>query len=482
MLSRLCVRRLSGFAETLPGGRNHALNVAAFNLGRFVPHRLCGAEVEAVLFSAGVESGLPEDEVRATLASGLRKGMEKPCWDGLPSSPANDFENVAPCETNLDKELERLARLSPLEYDRLRAETAERLSVRVSTLDNEVAKRRREPASQIESIGFLKDPVTWSEPVDGAELLAEMVARIRRHIVLPDLAAETMALWTLHAHAHDAAVISPILAFESPEKRCGKTTAMNLVASLVPKALPTANITAAALFRAVEKFRPTLLLDEADTFLKDNDDLRGVLNSGHNRRSAHVVRTVGDEHEPKCFSTWAPKAIAIIGDLPDTLQDRAIAIRLRRKLAGEVVESLRGDRTGDFDAIQSRAARWVEDHMESLRRRDAATPSELNDRAADNWRALLAIADEIGGTWPVLARRAALGLSGPDSEAKGEPSDGVRLLRDIREVFDKREGTEIEPGELAGALITMPESPWMDYGGASRLPPRALPICLLHSK
>jgi putative DNA primase/helicase len=86
------------------------------------------------------------------------------------------------------------------------------------------------------------------------------------------------------AHAHDAAENSPILAWESPEKRCGKTTALGVIAQLVPVALPAANITTAAVFRSIEKYKPTLVLDEVETFIRDNEEMRGVLNSGFTRR------------------------------------------------------------------------------------------------------------------------------------------------------------------------------------------------------
>jgi putative DNA primase/helicase len=92
--------------------------------------------------------------------------------------------------------------------------------------------------------------------------------------------------------------ISPLLSITSPTKRCGKSTLLDIVALLAPRAVPASNITAASLFRIVEKFSPTLLVDEADTFLGDNDELRGIINSGHRRSSAFVVRTVGDDHEP----------------------------------------------------------------------------------------------------------------------------------------------------------------------------------------
>ena len=114
--------------------------------------------------------------------------------------------------------------------------------------------------------------------------------------------------------------------------------------ALVPRLLLAASITAASVFRAVDRFAPTLLIDEADTFLSHNEELRGIINAGHTRSTAKVIRTVGDNHDPKVFSTWSAKGIALIGRLPETLEDRSILITLRRKRPGETVERLPRDR------------------------------------------------------------------------------------------------------------------------------------------
>jgi len=146
--------------------------------------------------------------------------------------------------------------------------------------------------------------------VDGAELLSEVAATFARYVALPPFA---VALWTVHTHALEGAAASPLLALTSPEKRCGKTTTLSLLARLVPRPLLSSNISPAALFRIVEKYCPTLLVDEADSFLRDKEELRGILNSGHTRDAAYVVRTVGDDNDPCRFSTWAPKAVALAG-------------------------------------------------------------------------------------------------------------------------------------------------------------------------
>jgi putative DNA primase/helicase len=144
-------------------------------------------------------------------------------------------------------------------------------------------------------------------------------------------------------------------------------------------------------------------VDEADTFIRDSDDLRGILNSGHTRELAFVIRTVGDDHEPRKFSTWGAKAIALIGGLKDTLADRSIEVALKRKLPGEHVERLRHADPEVLHTLARRCARWAADHAEKIRAARPSMPDGLHDRAQDNWEPLIAIADLAGGDWPKLA-------------------------------------------------------------------------------
>jgi len=133
----------------------------------------------------------------------------------------------------------------------------------------------------------------WPYPVQSTELLNELVSTVRRHVVLLAYTPEAIAFWILHAHAHSAASISPLLAITSPDKRCGKSTLLIFLEGVTPRSLLASNLTVATLFRAIEEYRPTLLVDEADTFLKNNEELRGILNSGHIRNGA------------VCFALWA---------------------------------------------------------------------------------------------------------------------------------------------------------------------------------
>src|SRR5205085_10333839 len=160
------------------------------------------------------------------------------------------------------------------------------------------------------------------------------------------------------------------------------------------------------------------LIDEADTFLQGNDELRGILNSGYSRRSAWVLRVIqnpSSQEKSKTdssglgkFSCWCPKAMAAIGRLPDTLADRCIVIRMQRKTSKEPCERLRNL---DATALRQKCARFVADHSQEIAAARPEIPLALNDRAADIWEPLLALADLAGGSWPGVARHAAVALT-----------------------------------------------------------------------
>src|SRR5262249_17330189 len=185
-------------------------------------------------------------------------------------------------------------------------------------------------------------PAPADEPVDGASLLDEVVQLTCRYVVLPAHAAVTVALWILHTYVYERFTYTPRLIATSPVKRSGKSLLLRLLEALTSRPLGCENISAAALFRSIESFKPTLLLDEADTYLAGehvNEDLRGCVNAGF-RKGGCVLRCVGDDSEPRAFNVFAPLALGMIGMPRDTIEDRSIVIRMRRKTKAERVDRL----------------------------------------------------------------------------------------------------------------------------------------------
>jgi Protein of unknown function (DUF3631) len=363
-----------------------------------------------------------------------------------------------------EAELERLAKLKPFDYEKQRKIAAKALGCRSALLDKLIAAKRAElgldarDGKQGHAITF-DEPEPWGEPVDGAKLLDGIADAIRSHVVMSDEARDRAALFAMHTYLTDASLISPRLAIQSPTKRCGKTTLLDTLARLVARPLPAANTTAAVVFRVIEGHQPTLMVDEADSFLRDNEELRGVLNAGH-RKGGTVLRNVGDDHEPRAFSVYGAVAIALIGELPGTLADRAVTVLLKRRLSTEAIEPFRLDRTERLDALARQAARWANDNRERIRDADPEMPDGVFNRDADNWRPLLAIAEAAGGHWPERARKAA--AEGLQSEAEGSRLE--MLLADIQTVFGTSDHLDrIASVDLIARLVENPDRPWAEY-------------------
>ncbi len=293
------------------------------------------------------------------------------------------------------------------------------------------------------------------------QLLKDIEAFVRRFIVFAsDAQVTAVALWLLHTHAIEAAEVTPYLNICSAEKRSGKSRLLELLAALAAGAVHVANISEAALFRMLGT-APTLLVDEVDALFASNGErteaLRGIINAG-NRRGVNVVRCVGAKHTPAEFEVFSPKVLAGIdtGKLPDTIADRSITLRMKRKVTGEPVERLLWAKVKpEAAALRDRISEWAGAHIDVLAVAEPDLPIQLDDRAAEAWWSLLAVADLAGGEWPERARNAAKALHAAGAE---DESLGVRLLTDVRSVFDGH--IAMHTKTLLAALNKLEESSW----------------------
>jgi putative DNA primase/helicase len=376
----------------------------------------------------------------------------------LQADAKSDKSGQATNGADLEKEITRLADLTPLEYECARADTAKALGLRASVLDKEVEKARKlgEEDSTNGTIDFA-EVESWPDPVNPAGLLSDIAATIRRFIVCDTETANAATLWAAMTWFMDVVSIAPIAVITAPEKRCGKSQLLFLLGRIVRRPLIAGNISSSSFFRAIDAWKPTLLVDEADSFMRHNEELRGILNAGHTRDSAYVVRTVGDDYEPAKFNVWGAKAMAGIGHLQDTIMDRSVTLELRRKLPHESAERLRYAEEDLFPALAAKLARFAEDHRQAVRAARPHLPESLNDRAQDNWEPLMCIAEVAGGEWPELARKAALKLSGDDSSPH---SIGTELLEDIKGIFEARGCDRITTKMLLIELCLDEEKRW----------------------
>ncbi len=302
-----------------------------------------------------------------------------------------------------------------------------------------------------------------------ASLLENVRTFIRRYVVLSDAQADTVALWVAHTHGFDVAEATLYLSITSAEKRSGKTLLLEVLELLVARPWLTGRVSAAALYRRIDKERPTLLLDESDSAFKSGEEyaesLRGVLNTGY-RRSGSTTVCVGQGANMgyAVFSTFSPKAIAGIGKLPDTVADRAVSIAMKRKAPGEKAARFKYRKAKEEAApLKEKLEAWAST-SEALVDAEPDLPEALDDRARDGWEVLLAIADLAGEDWPQRARLAALELSVGDG--REDESQGVLLLSDIRDIFAERgDPDKITTTNLIRSLLALEEAPWGDLKG-----------------
>ncbi|MDQ3664429.1 MAG: DUF3631 domain-containing protein [Actinomycetota bacterium] len=311
----------------------------------------------------------------------------------------------------------------------------------------------------------------------GAEVLDEVYACVRRYVVLPsDEAIDAVVLWIAATHGLPAFEHATRLAVHSPIKRCGKTRLLEIIAALAYNAVPTTNISVPALFRMIDASArpPTLLLDEADRLFgsvkkdEDNRDLIAVLNNGF-RAGNPTWRCVGPMQIPTPFSNYAMAAVVGIGRKPDTIEDRAVNITMRRRLPGETVAKfrLRTD-LPRLHELRDRLGEWVETQKAVLAAPVAAMPDELEDRAEDTWEPLISVADAAGGTWPARARQAAVRLSREAAVDDAEQLE-IRLLADVKIVFTEAAIADfLSTSDLLAGLRRLDESPWADFDLTAR--------------
>ena len=316
--------------------------------------------------------------------------------------------------------------------------------------------------------------------LDGAFVLTEVHAALTAYVIFPSAeAADACVLYAALTHAQPAWEHATRLLVKSPEKRCGKSRLLEILRELVNSPRPTVNISAAALVRSIHPENPpVLIVDEADRLYgsrvksETNEDLTAILDAGFARgwpyTRYNAAQRMTEDFPTFCMAMLASKGVA----LPDTIEDRSVIISMRRKGPGETVASFRRRDVPELTELRDRLHAWVTGRADELEKAEPDLPVE--DRAADCWEPLIAVADAAGGDWPARARKACTVLAG---QAESYGADGIRLLADLRDVFGDEENRLTE--YILSALLKVNESPWGDvdgkaltaYGLAERLKP-----------
>jgi hypothetical protein len=302
--------------------------------------------------------------------------------------------------------------------------------------------------------------------IDGAAILDRLHAVISRYVILPTPeATDAVTLWAAASHAQPAWAHAPRLVIRAPEKRCGKSRLLDVVEGVSFNPLITVNASTPAIYRSIGAgMSLTLLVDEADTIFggkqaESNEELRGLLNAGH-QRNRPTLRWNSNRDQVEKIDTFCMAALAGIGQMPDTIEDRAVVIRMRRRAPGEHVAPYREKRDGpQLRKLAADLTAWLRPHLAALEMAEPVMP--LEDRAADTWEPLIALADLAGGDWPDRARHAAETLTA-ERDGNAPASERVRLLTDCRTAFADYEN--IPTQALLDHLNGDDEAPWSEYG------------------
>jgi Protein of unknown function (DUF3631) len=319
------------------------------------------------------------------------------------------------------------------------------------------------------------DDEPWPDAVDGPALLAAMRSLLVKYTVLPPGAADMLSVFALATHAVDAFNAVPYVMVSSPTASCGKTRLLEMLQLLVRRPWRPAILTGPVLFRGIEQYEPTLLLDEAEVVRQRGEaaeNVRAVLHVGY-RRGATVERCVGDEFALRSFRTFGFKVFAAIGDLPGTLLSRCIPIPMRRRGAGEqIARFVPRECEPAGAALRRQCRRWVADNGDALRACVPSLPEFLDDRRAEIWEPLFAVAGAAGGEWGPAITQAAATLAG----VRAAEGANVQLLADLRVVMGGRD--KVSSRDLVAALTKMEDRPWPEWSRGKPLTTRQLAALL----
>ena len=323
--------------------------------------------------------------------------------DWRPMTPDNA---KAEAEARVEAIFEALAKTRPgVEFARQKKKFAKELNVPQHAIDAELEARRSDKVAAPLHGHWNVEP--RPEPVEGDSLLRDIIRRIHRHVVCSPEDALVIALWIIFAWVHDeVATHSPILNINRAEPESGKSTTLGLLSFLTPRCVSSVEISEAALYRAIELWRPCFVIDEFDSVLANEDKtaLRSVINSGHTRGQG-VVRCVGDDKTPKLFSTFCPKAIGMVGrKLPTTTMGRCIFVELKRRKVSEPIERFEHKDDTGLAELRNRLLRYATDHQHVLCDAKPSMPEAFDNRRADNWRIMFSLADLAGDGWGAKAR------------------------------------------------------------------------------
>jgi len=352
--------------------------------------------------------------------------------------------------------------------------TSARQAYRADRLPEGIALRHTDPGPSTVSRELALRWLTTGEPGSIARTLDALADFFTRYVVLRDRpTALWIAAWTLATWCCRAFRVFPYLSIRSAEKRCGKSRLLGLLARVCFNASPvTAHPTEAQLYRSAARTGGVQLLDEVETLRGDKDRfdaLISVLNVGFERGGVVTrLEKRGERFVEEPYEVYAPRVLAGIAGLKDTLEDRALPLFMLRKRRSEPVARLTRATDGEAQALRDQCALACLTHIQNILTAYDGAPTVLehegiDDRAVDLWSppiamTLVADAEEDGSrTRQLLDLARDLGTA---RDADAEAGTTARLVEALEAVRAER-GETPAPAEVLEALRARPGWEWL---------------------
>ena len=376
-----------------------------------------------------------------------------------------------------EQQIEMLAKLGDTQYALERKELDKDIGVTAGDLDR-LRKQKQQEFREAEDDELVEPVAPLDGVVDAVDLAEGMEVTPRKHLAFRHQEyATALTLWSLSTWFIDSWKIMPHLFFRSLTKGSGKTTALQVVEAFSCRSFVCANITPAALFRLIEQCSPTLLLDEVDRYLSDKEDLNGIINAGHTRRTATVTRVEPskDAYVLRSFKVFGGKCFAGIGRQMDTMMDRSIVVIMEKRMDNERVEKLPLTFFEDMYPTRRMIAKFAADNELNAVEALPHIPNLGNDRAVDNWQPLFTVAQVIGGDWPDKCLAAYECIETISTEdAKEQDNVAIRILRELAPKIEKRTGYFLPAKELREMLISDEESEFFEWYNGNTISAKAI--------
>jgi len=313
-------------------------------------------------------------------------------------------------------------------------------------------------------------------------LVRDVESFISKYVIFPQQRTElVLALWAIGTHSFDSFDCFPYLTVTSPTKNCGKTRLAEVLELLCAEPLRAANLSEAVLFRLVEAKSPTLIIDEAESLRNKKSEraqaIVGLLNAGH-RIGSVSYRCDGPRHEAKAFRVYCPKVVIAIGNVPETVRDRSIAVQMQRKKANDAVgRFILKQVRGPAADLKERIARIISVCRQDIEGvYDSYELDFLSDREAENWTPIFCLCSVLVPRRLAELKETAIAFAKGKAAFDADDSLGMRLLSDIQTILGNSQSNTllgeklaaISSSALVAKLREVEEAPWGGYDLSSR--------------